>query len=97
MAADADPFETDRTIFRTDPLLRAVWREYAEMPGLRLTVRQAQRLWATDERHCAAVLERLVAARLLIRTSDGRYARAIGATSADASSRSPARQTKIAS
>jgi len=97
MAADADPFETDRTISRSDPLLRAVWREYAEMPGLRLTVRQAQRLWAIDERHCADLLERLVAARLLVRTSDGRYARTIEATSADAPLRSTARQTKIAS
>jgi hypothetical protein len=96
MAADVDPSEGDRTLSPSDPLLRVVWREYAEMPGLRLTVRQAQRLWAIDERRCADLLDSLVDARLLVRTSDGRYARATSATAAGVPPKS-ARRRAIAS
>ena len=34
--------------------------EYLEMPGHRLTIAQAMRLWGVDERSGAHVLERLV-------------------------------------
>lgn len=56
-------------------LLGRIWREYVEMPGLRLTLDQARRLWAVDAHDCASALERLVDLRCLVRTSDGRYAR----------------------
>jgi len=59
-----------------DPeLLRKVWREFVEMPGLRLTLEQAQRLWTVDADTCAPLLESLVDLELLARTADGKYAR----------------------
>jgi hypothetical protein len=54
-------------------LLRLVRAEYREMPGLRLTQRQAQRLWNLDPTTCEAVLEELEAVRFLRRTSDDSY------------------------
>lgn len=56
-------------------LLCRIWHEYVEMPGLRLTLDQARRLWAADAHVCASALERLVDLRCLVRTPDGRYAR----------------------
>ena len=58
-----------------DRLLRTIWSEYAEMPGLKLTPEQAQRLWAVDESTCTDLLESLVAAKLLVRGADRQYAR----------------------
>jgi hypothetical protein len=49
--------------------------EYLEMPGLRLTLDQAARLWHMDAAICAAVLTRLVADRFLTRTGSGAYVR----------------------
>ena len=49
--------------------------EFLEMPGLRLTLRQAQRLWQLDETICDAVLGALVDARFLARTRDGAFIR----------------------
>jgi len=43
------------------------------MPGLRLTARQAQRLWRMDERACDAVLGALVDSRFVARTRDGAF------------------------
>ena len=71
MAVNAHPQLTDD--LRTDPQLRKIWHEFAEMPGLRLTVAQAQRLWTIDRATCAALLDRLVSAHLLVRGGDGRY------------------------
>jgi Fic family protein len=50
--------------------------EYLEMPGLILSVVQAQRLWGLDQRSCERYLGALVNARFLRRTTDGRYVRA---------------------
>jgi hypothetical protein len=47
--------------------------EYREMPGLRLTLRQAARLWAMDAVHCQAVLDALVTAGSLRRSLTGEY------------------------
>jgi hypothetical protein len=52
--------------------------EYREMPGLALTLRQAQRLWALDGATCQRVLQELVETRFLRRTATGRYVRADG-------------------
>ena len=49
--------------------------EFLEMPGLKLTVRQAARLWAADQTICHDVLIALVESRLLVRVGDA-YARA---------------------
>lgn len=64
-----------------NPLVRKVWNEYVEMPGLRLTRAQAQRLWAVDEATCIQLLDRLVQAKLLVIGSDGRYGRGPDTTS----------------
>jgi len=69
------------TLFRTmadDALLRRVRGEYREMPGMRLTVDQAMRLWMLDRHNCVKVLDSLVAAHFLERDGNGRYARAHG-------------------
>jgi len=49
--------------------------EFQEMPGLRLTLAQAARLWGLAPRDCAAILDALVAQGVLGRASDGRYCR----------------------
>jgi hypothetical protein len=59
----------------TDDVLRRVYHEYLEMPGLLLTVKQAQRLFGLAERECINVLERLVDRRILARRDDGCYVR----------------------
>jgi hypothetical protein len=52
---------------------RLIRSEYREMPGLRLTRPQAQRLWALDPQFCSAVLDALVAERTLEKTHGGEY------------------------
>lgn len=47
--------------------------EYREMPGLRLTLRQAARLWPLDTVDCQAILDTLVAAGSLRRSPKGEY------------------------
>jgi len=44
-------------------VVRRIRGESLEMPGLRLTPQQAQRLWRLDEMACDAVLDALVDAR----------------------------------
>jgi hypothetical protein len=57
-------------------LARRVESEYREMPGLTLTVAQAQRLWGMDNATCLQVLTLLVSRRVLKRTPAGTYLRA---------------------
>ena len=40
------------------------------MPGLKLTVQQAQRLWALDRRTCEALIDELIASGFLCWTKD---------------------------
>jgi hypothetical protein len=47
--------------------------EYCEMPGLRLTLPQACRLWQIDAVTCEAVLHGLLEERFLARTNDGAF------------------------
>ena len=54
------------------PRIRA---EYLEMPGLRLTTAQAQRLWGLDSTACEAILATLRKARFLRRLEDGTFVR----------------------
>jgi hypothetical protein len=56
-------------------LLRRVRAEYLEMPGLRLTLEQAQRLCGVERVLCQAILDALVNARFLCIKSNGSYAR----------------------
>jgi hypothetical protein len=58
-----------------DDVLRRVQGEYIEMPGLRLTSAQAQRLWGLDRAACDALLGALVDAKFLFRTRDGAFVR----------------------
>jgi hypothetical protein len=58
-----------------EELLQRISGEYLEMPGLRLTCEQAQRLWGLDHDTCTELLGALVASAFLTRTTDGRYAR----------------------
>jgi DNA-binding IclR family transcriptional regulator len=46
------------------------------MPGLSLTLTQAQRLWGLDRGTCAALLSSLVRAGFLLERRDGSYVRA---------------------
>jgi hypothetical protein len=58
-----------------DDVLRRVRGEYIEMPGLRLTSAQAQRLWGLDRAACESLLGALVDAKFLLRTRDGAFVR----------------------
>ena len=58
-----------------DDVLQRVQGEYIEMPGLRLTTAQAQRLWGLDRAACDALLGALVDAKFLLRTQDGAFMR----------------------
>jgi Fic family protein len=56
-------------------LTRRIEDEYAEMPGLSLTLPQAQRLWAIDRQTCERALSTLVSRRILRRTARDRFVR----------------------
>ena len=58
-----------------DNELRRVQGEFNEMPGLRLTLPQAQRLWGLDRAACDSLLGALVDAKFLLRTRDGAFVR----------------------
>jgi hypothetical protein len=64
---------------RIDEVLQRIQGEYVEMPGLRLTVAQAQRLWGLDRDVCDALLGALVDAKFLSQTRDGSFIRTEGA------------------
>jgi Fic family protein len=57
---------------QNDILIR-IKGEYNEMPGLRLTVPQVQRLWGIDRLTCDKALDSLVQSRFLHRTKEGHY------------------------
>jgi hypothetical protein len=56
-------------------VLRRIRGEYTEMPGLRLTTAQAQRLWGLDRAACDALMGALVDSKFLFRTPDGAFVR----------------------
>jgi hypothetical protein len=58
------------------PLVQRIEGEYHEMPGLKLTEAQAQRLWNLDPDTCHIVLVTLMQRRFLRRTATGMYVRA---------------------
>ena len=64
---------------RIDEVLQRIQGEFLEMPGLRLTSAQAQRLWGLERDVCTALLGALVDAKFLAQTRDGAYVRLDGA------------------
>lgn len=65
---------------RIDDVLQRIQGEYAEMPGLRLTPAQAQRLWGLDRATCEELLRALVNDKFLSKTRDGSFIRTDGGT-----------------
>ena len=64
--------------FKQDDLLRRVRGEFREMPGMRLTLEQAMRLWDLDRQSCTALLDSLIAAHFLQKDAFGRFRMAHG-------------------
>ena len=64
---------------RIDEVLQRIQGEFGELPGLRLTAPQAQRLWGLDRDVCDALLGALVDAKFLSQTRDGAFVRLDGA------------------
>ena len=56
-------------------LTQRVHAEYLEMPGLRLTSEQIQRLCGIERATCQLVLQKLVKTKFLCVKPDGQYAR----------------------
>ena len=54
-------------------LLDRIQGEFLEMPGLRLRIEQAQRLWGLDRSTCEDLLSALVDAKFLSRRADDAY------------------------
>jgi hypothetical protein len=59
----------------TNNTLGRLRAEYLEMPGLRLTLEQAQRLCGVERSLCKKLLDALVDAKFLCIKADGAYAR----------------------
>ena len=49
--------------------------EYGEMPDLKLTFRQVQRLWCLSSEQCDQAITELTTSGFLFRTEDGCYVR----------------------
>ena len=64
------------TTSKEDALLRRARGEYREMPGMRLTIDQAMRLWDLDRQTCRSLLTSLVEHRFLEIDAHGRYKKA---------------------
>lgn len=58
-----------------ETLVVRVRNEFNEMPGLRLTVPQAMRLWGLDRDQCLSMIDALVRASFLQTTSRGEVVR----------------------
>jgi hypothetical protein len=56
--------------------VRLIQSEFAEMPGLHLSRRQAQRLWNLDAHSAEVIFSALEASKFLKRTSNDMYIRA---------------------
>ena len=66
----------ERQALEFQRLVERVRGEFLEMPGLRLTMPQAARLWGLDRPSCEAVVDVLVRCEFLRRTASGAVARA---------------------
>lgn len=63
-------------IATSEAMLHRIRSEYFEMPGLSLTLSQAQRLWGLSRKECEKHIEHLVLRRFLRRTHRGAFVRA---------------------
>jgi hypothetical protein len=54
-------------------IVRRIRAEFLEMPGLCLTIEQAQRLWALEPDRCQVLLTALIDSRFLRRTERGLF------------------------
>ena len=63
------------TVMPYDTMLKRIRSEYLEMPGLRLTMAQAQRLCGIERTPCQRVLGTLVETGFWCVKRDGTYAR----------------------
>jgi hypothetical protein len=63
---------------RIDDVLQRIQGEFSEMPGLRLTAAQAQRLWGLERAVCDELLGTLVDANFLSQTRDGAFIKTDG-------------------
>lgn len=66
------------TPFRQMELVSRIRGEFREMPGLRLSLEQAMRLWSLDRATCVAVLNQLRTTKFLDLDPNGRYRLAHG-------------------
>ncbi len=60
---------------RIRDLVHRIQSEFMELPDLRLTGSQVQRIWHLDRTLCEALLAALVDAQFLCRASDGSFFR----------------------
>jgi hypothetical protein len=65
-----------RAVENFNDWVRLIQSEYAEMPGLHLSKRQAQRLWNLDRHSAEVIFDALETAHFLKRTSNDMYIRA---------------------
>ena len=65
---------------QVEQLIALIRMEYLEMPDLKLTLRQAARLWDAPTEPCEAALDVLVLSGFLARTKDGSFLRRTSAT-----------------
>jgi hypothetical protein len=63
------------SFLQVDEACELIRMEYAEMPELKLTFWQAQRLWNLSEELCERALTALIRSGFLARTADGSYVR----------------------
>jgi len=78
MAVSESSLVSPATLAFTTPalspqLLTRIRAEYREMPGLRLTLLQARRLWGVDVMTCSAALAALEASGFLATTREGAF------------------------
>jgi hypothetical protein len=81
---------------RIDEVLQRIQGEYVEMPGLRLTAAQAQRLWSLERDVCDALLGALVDAKFLAQTRDGAFVRLEGSQPATVAMRQMRQGSRMA-
>jgi hypothetical protein len=71
MKSESTLMERERVV--DDVVRRRAEAEYLEMPGLKLTAKQASRLWHLDAAASATLLDSMVDAGVLYRAKDGGY------------------------
>jgi hypothetical protein len=57
-------------------ITRVIEAEFREMPGMRLTGAQIQRMWSLSDEVCGRVLDQMCRAGQLMRDETGQYFRA---------------------